>query len=62
MYEQELALLVDTISKEGLLLRRSTCAERAGYIGEKIIDAGRKVELLERKNRELKKALAKGDQ
>jgi len=62
VYEQELALLVDTMSKEGHLLRRSACAGRAGYIGEKMVDAGRKVEVLERKNRELKKALAKGDQ
>ena len=61
MYEAELALLVDTMSKEGALLRRSACAERARYIGEKMVAAERKVERLEKQNRELKKALGKGD-
>jgi ketol-acid reductoisomerase len=60
-YEEELALLVDTMAKEGFILRRSACAERARYIGDKLVYAERKVERLEKKNRELKKALEKGD-
>lgn len=58
VYEQELALLVDTMSKEGVILRRSACAERARYVGENMINAERKLERLEKKNRELKKALS----
>ena len=56
-YEQELALLVDTMSKERRrwwTLRRSLCAERARAVGERLVVAQRKVEQLERKNKELK--------
>ena len=49
------------MSKEGSVLRRSACAERARYIGEKMIIAGRKVERLEKVNKELKTVLGKGD-
>ncbi|KAF8803621.1 hypothetical protein BYT27DRAFT_7171768 [Phlegmacium glaucopus] len=60
-YEEELASLVDTMSKEGFILRRSACGERARYIGEKMVDAERKVERLEKINKGLKKVLGKGD-
>ncbi|KAF8163083.1 RNA12 protein-domain-containing protein [Crassisporium funariophilum] len=61
-YEQELALLVDTMQKEG---RRwwqwgqSACVERARSVGDKMVKAQRKVDVLERKNVELKKVLGK---
>jgi len=63
-YEQELSLLVDTIKNER---RRwwqfggSACRERARFVGEKLVSAGRKVEGLERKNKELQRILAKGE-
>jgi ketol-acid reductoisomerase len=57
VYEQELALLVDTMTKEGFSLRRSSCAERAGYIGKELVKAQRRVERLEKMNKELKKIL-----
>jgi len=60
-YEQELAVLVDTMEKEKRpwwSLRRSPCVERARYVGDKLSSAGRKVEMLERKNGELKKVLS----
>ncbi|KAF9557696.1 hypothetical protein CPC08DRAFT_640029 [Agrocybe pediades] len=59
-YEQELALLVDTMEKERRpwwTLRRSPCVERARNVGDKLTLASRKVETLERKNAELKKVL-----
>ena len=58
LYEQELALLVDTMTKEGFTLRRSACAERARYIGEALVNAERTVERLEKMNKELKKILS----
>jgi hypothetical protein len=58
VYEQELALLVDTMTKEGFSLRRSPCAERARYIGEALVNAERTVGRLEKLNKELKKTLS----
>jgi hypothetical protein len=62
VYEQELALLVDTMSKErsnkGYFYRRSACAERARYIGEKLVKAEETVERLEQMNKEWKKTLS----
>ena len=58
VYEQELALLVDTMTKEGFTLRRSACAERAEYIGKALVIAQRRVERLEKLNKELKKTLS----
>jgi hypothetical protein len=58
VYEQELALLVDTMAKEGFTLRRSACAERAGHIGKALVTAQRRVERLEKMNKELKKTLS----
>lgn len=61
-YEQELALLVDTMKKEErpwYSFRRSPCVERARSVGEKLAVAERKVAGLERKNVELKRVLAK---
>jgi len=49
------------MSKERFILRRSTCAERARYIGEKMVNEQRKVERLEKTNKGLKKVLGKGD-
>jgi ketol-acid reductoisomerase len=57
VYEQELALLVDTMAKEGFTLRRSACSERAGYIGKELVKAQRRVERLEKMNKELRKTL-----
>ncbi|KAF8906048.1 RNA12 protein-domain-containing protein [Gymnopilus junonius] len=60
-YEEELAVLVDTMEKEKRpwwSLRCSPCVERARYVGDKLSIAGRKVEMLERKNGELKKLLS----
>jgi len=59
-YEQELAILVNTMEKEKRpwwSLRKSPCVERARNVGDKLVVAGRKVETLERKNAELKKVL-----
>lgn len=61
-YEQELALLVDTMKKEQrpwYSLRRSPCHDRARSVGEKLAIAERKVAVLERKNVEFKRMLAK---
>ena len=44
VYEQELALLVDTMTKEGFTLRRSACAEQAEYIGKALVISQRRVE------------------
>ena len=57
-YEQELALLVDMMTKEGFTWKRSACAERAGYIGKALVNAQRRVERLEKMNKELKKTLS----
>jgi len=57
-YEQELALLVDTMTKEGFALKRSACSERAGYIGKALVNAQRRVDRLEKMNKELKKTLS----
>jgi F0F1-type ATP synthase membrane subunit b/b' len=58
VYEQELALLVDTMTKEGFTLRRSACDERARYIGKALVNAQRRVERLEKMNKDLKKTLS----
>ena len=60
MYEQELAVLVETMGKEQRRwwsLGRSACVERARAVGERLVVAQRKVEKLERKNAELKKVM-----
>ena len=62
-YEQELALLVETMKNENrrwYQFGQSPCRERARYVGDKLVTAERKVEGLERKNNELKRVLAKG--
>ncbi|KJA27306.1 hypothetical protein HYPSUDRAFT_62986 [Hypholoma sublateritium FD-334 SS-4] len=61
-YEQELALLVDTMKKERrpwYSFHRSPCVERARSVGEKLAIAERKVSLLERKNVGFKRLLSK---
>ncbi|CAA7267988.1 unnamed protein product [Cyclocybe aegerita] len=63
-YEQELALLVETMKNENRRwwqFGRSACRERARYVGDKLVTAERKVEVLERKNSELKRTLARGE-
>ncbi|KAF9532412.1 RNA12 protein-domain-containing protein [Crepidotus variabilis] len=61
-YEAELATLTDTMEKERKMswvwsFGSSACHARAKYIGKKLVVAERKVETLERKNDQLKKAL-----
>ncbi|KAF9475682.1 hypothetical protein BDN70DRAFT_883451 [Pholiota conissans] len=61
-YEQELAVLVDTMMKEHnpwYSFRRSACVGRARSVGEKIVISQHKVAILESKNIELKRVLAK---
>ena len=40
--------------------RRKASAARVRYLSEKMLDAERKIETLERKDKELKKVLARG--
>lgn len=66
-YEEELRVLMDTMAKEEqtrgwwsplvLFVGRSDCTSRARYVGRKLVAAEKKVEKLERKNREWKKVI-----
>lgn len=63
-YENELAVLVDTVKKENEqrwwgwhLFGRSACWGRVRYVGDKLAVAERKLEALEKKNNEWKRVI-----